>query len=331
MNSTFDQEEDEFDEAIGLLQLSNDDGGGGRAALHSDHPHNGLCCDEDYDDDEIEAMMEMNQSSKSSHRKFHRRHGLCSMSQPNFWWFVTIGTVFTLTNLLLYTETKKAEHADQAMLGAWIASNSNTTETPGTVAESGILRYDCPASHRPENYDASFEEDYINITRAADIYEFHDTFRDKKYDAWGRSYTKFKAQLRDWKVRYFVPYLTTAATDEDRPSTNQPITIFESACGLGLNLYMTLEILKEELLQLEANATDQNQKNNSSGDILRSNPIVVYGNEYVPESTQTANDMFDLFPPYEGVQKGTICSADSMDLSFVPSNSFDLVYTGYLR
>jgi hypothetical protein len=58
--------------------------------------------------------------------------------------------------------------------------------------------------------------------------------------------------------------------------------------------------------------------------------IIVYGNEYVHASTQTANELFDLIPP-AGAKKGQICTGDLADLSYIPAKSFDLVYTGYLR
>ena len=82
---------------------------------------------------------------------------------------------------------------------------------------------------------------------------------------------------------------------------------YESACGIGMNLMMTLEILEEV----------KGVKN-----------LVVYGNEYVPESVQVANKIAGALPA--GGRLGTICPADSTDLRHVPARSFDLVYTGYM-
>jgi hypothetical protein len=74
-------------------------------------------------------------------------------------------------------------------------------------------------------------------------------------------------------------------------------------------LYLTLEILNEE-------AGIQN--------------VVVYGNEYVQASADQANAIFDHIPP-ANAKKGRICAGDSTDLSYIPSESFDLVFTGHLR
>lgn len=87
-------------------------------------------------------------------------------------------------------------------------------------------------------------------------------------------------------------------------------TVYESACGIGLNLYMTLEILAEA----------KGLKN-----------LVIYGNEFVPESVEVANSMLASLELPSGGQMGKICPADSAHLhDFVPADAFDLVYTGYI-
>jgi hypothetical protein len=63
----------------------------------------------------------------------------------------------------------------------------------------------------------------------------------------GHSYEELKEAKRFFKTNYFAPYLETGAT------------IFESAVGIGLNMYIALEILNE---------------------VKGIEYIVVYGNEY---------------------------------------------------
>jgi hypothetical protein len=76
-----------------------------------------------------------------------------------------------------------------------------------------------------------------------------------------------------------------------------------------MNLFMTLEILR---------------------DVKGIKNLVVYGDEYIPESVQVANAIARIGAlPADG-QLGTICQGDSTDLKYVPPNSFDLVYTGYI-
>jgi hypothetical protein len=109
-----------------------------------------------------------------------------------------------------------------------------------------------------------------------------------QYDNWGHSYHEVKTGMLAWKQSKF----------KDLQSNG---SIYESACGIGLNLYMTLEILNEEY-----GVTD----------------LHVHGNDYVRESVEIASM---ILPP-----DATICVADSTNLSHVPSNAFDLVYTGYI-
>jgi hypothetical protein len=148
----------------------------------------------------------------------------------------------------------------------------------------------------PENvkeFEKTFGKDYEGFS----MREYVNSFRSSTtFDDWGRSYNEVKAKEHDWKVKHYIPYMKNASS------------MFESGCGIGLNLYMTLEILQQAGIE----------------------EIVVYGNEYVDASTQKANELFDLIPP-AGAKKGQICTGDSADLSYIPVESFDLVYTGYLR
>lgn len=84
--------------------------------------------------------------------------------------------------------------------------------------------------------------------------------------------------------------------------------IYESACGSGINLLLTAEILLE---------------NNISS-------IVVNGNDYLEQSIRLANQIWNLKAVTEVAKKGVLCRGDSTNLSFVPSAMFDLVYTGYI-
>ena len=127
--------------------------------------------------------------------------------------------------------------------------------------------------------------------------EFLTTFRSDNFDNWGHSYEEVKQGMYHFKSTHYPPYLK----DGD--------SIYESACGIGLNLFMTLEILQE---------------------VKGIEELFVYGNEYLEESANKANAVMDHVAPAHG-RKGVICPGDSANLGFVPENSFDLVYTGYIR
>ena len=164
---------------------------------------------------------------------------------------------------------------------------------------ASLVSFECPSKVKvAENFDQdSFDKEYnaANKVLTRNMTQFLENFRDEGFDAWGHTYDEVKQGMLEWKKTYFPPNIKSGQS------------IFESACGIGLNLYMTLEILQD------AGITD----------------LVVYGNEYLPFSAQKANLVFDRAAP-ANAKKGVICAADSADLSFIPPNSFDLVYTGYI-
>ena len=211
------------------------------------------------------------------------------------------------TGKLLSTQRKfYAVIVAVACIGSAYLYASSTNDTMSDAKprnhEPDYPMYRCPAdtmSKKPENYDEAFVEIYENATQMLtdNMTEFLATMHKTVFDAWDRSYDEVKASIYDWKASQIAPYL------EDG------YTIYESAAGIGLNLYLTLEILYEV----------KGVKN-----------IRVYGNDYEALSAEKANKIFDEIPP-ANAKKGVICAADSSDLSFIPADSFDLVFTGYLR
>lgn len=166
-----------------------------------------------------------------------------------------------------------------------------------------FVGYTCPMAETvkdAENYsNTTVEESYNNRTTEIEnnFTGFLDTFHESEFDGWGKTYDFVKAGMYHWKSTRFPKHLK----DGD--------TIYESACGIGLNLIMTLEILQE---------------------VKGVNNLIVYGNEYLNRSAATANLVLDALLPPLNATKGSICTGDSSDLHFVPSASFDLVFTGYI-
>lgn len=184
-----------------------------------------------------------------------------------------------------------------------VATVVSVAQSPRSSPTKSFVSFSCPTSSdnmATVNKDESWlKTRYGNATSSmmkTNVSEFLESFRSSGFDDWGHSYEKVKKGMHHWKKTHFPPNL------------NDGDSIYESACGIGLNLYMTLEILKEEK-GLES--------------------LIVYGNEYLQESADKANILFDRVPPFQSI-KGTICKGDSTHLEFVPSNSFDLVYTGYI-
>jgi hypothetical protein len=114
-------------------------------------------------------------------------------------------------------------------------SKSDQFESLRTPARIPVA-YQCPeVIEEADNFDPSFEKDYVNVTKQItdNMTEFLDTFRDADFDDWGRSYETVKQGMFHWKSTRYPAYLK----DGD--------SIYESACGIGLNLFMTLEILQQ--------------------------------------------------------------------------------------
>jgi hypothetical protein len=178
-----------------------------------------------------------------------------------------------------------------------------SNDIPWETAASNPL-YECPKEppNLALNYDEGiYQDNYVdpNAELTRNMSEFIATFRDRTYDNWFISYTSMKRELYAWKSKHFAENL------------NPGDLIYESAVGLGLNLLMTVEILAET-------------KGPESIENIR-----LYGNDFLRESASSAQTFLDLVSP-EGVRRESICASDSTDLSFVPANAFDLVYTGYL-
>ena len=171
-----------------------------------------------------------------------------------------------------------------------------------TSSKHDAALYQCPAVAQQDdkaiNFDPiRFRNHYLKEdAHTAELEEFVANFRDTPYDDWGQTYTHMKDGMTQWKQRAFVPHIQSG----DK--------IYESAIGMGLNAYMTLELLSQEKPSLH--------------------DVTLYGNEYL--LTVRANEFFDRMLPAVNVHKGNICVGDSTNISYVPSDSFDLVYTGYI-
>lgn len=153
------------------------------------------------------------------------------------------------------------------------------------------------------NPDEASYYDSQNSELKHNLHKYATTFRTKPYDAWGHSYNHNKEQLKDWKLKHYV----------DAVSIEGGASIYESAMGIGLNLLLASEVLLD----------DQEERKIQN--------ITLYGNEYMADSVGFARDLFHtehIFPP--AVHYGQFCQGDSRNLSFVPANAFDLVYSGYI-
>ena len=228
----------------------------------------------------------------TNHSAVHNNGVLCYLYQrhkPKF----AAALVVVLIGFVFWSNDRSAGFEED------FAASSSAAKPVGIEKdEDGIIRFSCPSLDYAVNTQGeNFEEYYTSVTREItdNKTEFLSTFRTAEFDGWGKSYTKIKKGSKPFKEKYYPKYLKEGSH------------LYESACGIGLNLYMTLEIVRP-----------------ITG-------ITVYGNEYVPESAEKARRVVladGVIPA--GNRQGTICAGDSTNLTHVPSGAFDLVYTGYL-
>jgi hypothetical protein len=166
-------------------------------------------------------------------------------------------------------------------------------------SKKNLVSFQCPAiskgavdvlnnTNKVPDYEVQIREQFKNFPR------FLETFRKEGYDQINYSWERVKESQYSWKSRMYD------VRDGD--------SVYESASGIGLNLYLTMEILHE------AKGIES---------------LVLYGNDYLDVSVEKSNLLYNQAPPRGGA-KGQFCQGDSKNLSFVPSNSFDLVYSGYI-
>jgi SAM-dependent methyltransferase len=238
-------------------------------------------------------------SSSGDVKRPHRQSNPC----VNHQWKLGIAVLLCMMGVLYVSQRRKKS---AGMMGQEQESRGNYHKTLPQSPYDGILRFQCPSAQKvAENIAtaaAEHETWYGDVSKKLEFTEYLKSFRDTEFDNWGHSYEEVKDGMHSWKSRSFA----------DLKSGDR---IYESACGIGMNLYMTLEILQQ--------ASDVHN-------------VTVYGNEHLPESADIARLIAggsgkhpSSFLPAGG-RLGTICAADSLHLDFVPSNSFDLVYTGYI-
>jgi SAM-dependent methyltransferase len=157
--------------------------------------------------------------------------------------------------------------------------------------------FECPTEVGKAKNDVADYFEYFDKYIAYNV-ENISGFRDSPYGGRDNTYSEMKDMVSPFKEEVFGENLKNGDI------------IYESACGEGLNLLMTLEILREKNLF-------QRPTHN----------LTVYGNDYLAESIAIANTVFRQEAPE---YMGKFCRGDSTNLSFVPSDTFDLAYTGFL-
>mmetsp|Transcript_19631 Transcript_19631/g.25428 ORF Transcript_19631/g.25428 Transcript_19631/m.25428 type:complete len:396 (+) Transcript_19631:113-1300(+) len=157
------------------------------------------------------------------------------------------------------------------------------------------ITYSCPKYVTKSRNDKNSSFDLYTTD---DEKYFVEHYRSVPYGGWQINMIKMKSFMRKWK-RELIEF----------SNLHTGSSIYESGMGEGINLLITAEILKE----------------------MKIDGIFAYGNDYVEQSISLAKSVWSLPNSKNlGTYLGQFCTSDSTNLSYVPSNSFDLVYTGYI-
>lgn len=177
------------------------------------------------------------------------------------------------------------------LLASWI--EHLITKRKSAATRYGAPRYTCPADVARSKNDMEGNFEYYNSTNADLKFDDNtpwDKYESWNFDAWDVSYSERRSARLDWVMNYY--------------EVKSGSSVYESGCGLGLSLLMTMEILRKKGVE----------------------NLGLYGNDYLSKSTAHARTILQHLAP-DNIE--TICTADSAQLNFVPSSSFDLAYTGY--
>ena len=180
------------------------------------------------------------------------------------------------------------------MVSSFAAGEKRGEEIPRHKDVDHSIKYDCAFDNeiqRPLTYDFIEYYEAINAWNN-DVTKFKEW---ENVDGIKNKYEDRKSKLSDWKISKFS-------------SLKSGDSIYESATGLGTNLALTLEILEET----------KGIKN-----------LKIYGNDMIESSVKRTKDLFTK-NNIAGSTIGQFCRGDSTHLFFVPSNAFDLAFSGYL-
>ena len=194
--------------------------------------------------------------------------------------------------LSLLSESESAEYSE--------SGSESSASSQGSLLNQVVCPLEPPPTSdndKPGNFDEYIKADKTKLTEKGALAESTENYRNEVYDGFGLPYEQAKADISNYITEYFVPPLRR----------NGGGSIYESACGTAANLLMTLEIIAENGVK----------------------DVTVYGSEYLADSVTIARQMLEAHMP-DSFHMGSICQADSTNLEHVPSDSIDVVFTGYI-
>lgn len=205
-----------------------------------------------------------------------------------------------------------------------IRSQSSQSQTQPHPQPTPLPSYQCPPQFQPLD-DANADEPavYAAALRALRapgavqrfVTDVHHNRSSVTYDGWGVPFQSVQDGMAAWKRRRIKELLQQQEQQQQHDSLSpEHLTIYESAAGVGMNLFQTVQLLRHEF--------------GYTGD------ITVYGNDFSADAVALAKQLYHAgLYQHDGdshTHWGVMCASDSRDLSHVPSRAFDLVLTGYI-
>ncbi|KAL7569841.1 hypothetical protein ACA910_008510 [Epithemia clementina (nom. ined.)] len=180
------------------------------------------------------------------------------------------------------------------------SSSKNKNKKSGNVQVKKVhLHYQCPAKDSLVNNNLPGDDEILKGIHENNLDVWLKTFRHRDFDDWGHTYNQVKDYMSNWKSTRFAPFLRKNST------------LYDVTSGVGLDSFMTLEILKE--------------KNGISG-------LTIFGNDMNENNIALTDFVLQkLLPSVQGEQ-GKFCHADSTRLhDFIEADTFDLVFASRMH
>ena len=158
------------------------------------------------------------------------------------------------------------------------------SSSSSSTAKEFSATYKCPTSASPQSLNDTPNNNnfdvYIHPAEASSFTHLQQ-FKDQKiFDGWQTKYSNFKDQRRPFVENFIIPRIKSH------------YSIYESACGQGMNLLLTAEILREH-------------------DIA----VTLSGSDYLQTSVDLANQMLDTPEAQKLTSKGTFCQGGEEEVS----------------
>lgn len=253
------------------------------------------------EDEEFEEALGLLDHPIANHTDFEEEtaQGRKNSAKAWIWWMVTMGLVALLARILHHKENQwNSDHVDERLPPVYDCSVQSADSFSSTGTDE--------SNH--EEIDDAFSLSSLPMVKK-------DSLSATSDNSTGYSYDQLKRNVKNWTTRQIAPFLLQGDPSD---GLAKRVTILESSSQtLGLSLYIMLDIMEE----MQAESDDPTQ-------------FWVYGNDRDPyRSSFSFFRQDDKLQQIPNTHLGIFCAHEEKplkDLSYIPADTFDLVYTGHL-